>query len=86
MSIQREVLEGQTGSHRARSEPTSEGGPLPENVKNLHGKWCNLRYFLAMKVLFQYRLIVILNCRFNYYTCLCRANFNETNAKSMLGN
>ena len=30
-----------------RSEPTSEGGsggPSPENFKNLHGKWCNLRY------------------------------------------
>ena len=30
-----------------RSEPTSEGGsggPGPENFKNLHGKWCNLRY------------------------------------------
>ena len=30
-----------------RSEPTSErgsGGPPPENFKNLHGKWCNLRY------------------------------------------
>ena len=38
-----------------------------------------------MQVLLQYRLIVILNCRLNY-TCLCRANFNETNAKSMLGN
>ena len=30
-----------------RSEPTSEGGsggPPPKNFKNLHGKWCNLRY------------------------------------------
>ena len=30
-----------------RSESTSEGGsggPPPENFKNLHGKWCNLRY------------------------------------------
>ena len=30
-----------------RSEPTSEGGSggrHPENFKNLHGKWCNLRY------------------------------------------
>ena len=30
-----------------RSEPTSEGGsggPPPGNFKNLHGKWCNLRY------------------------------------------
>ena len=30
-----------------RSEPASEGGsggPPPENLKNLHGKWCNLRY------------------------------------------
>ena len=46
MSTQREVLEGQTGATE-RSEPTSEGGsggPPPENFKNLHGKWCNLRY------------------------------------------
>ena len=30
-----------------RSEPTSEGGsggPAPENFKNLHCKWCNLRF------------------------------------------
>ena len=30
-----------------RSEKTSEGGsgdPPPENFKNLHCKWCNLRY------------------------------------------
>ena len=30
-----------------RSEPTWEGGsggPAPEIFKNLHGKWCNLRY------------------------------------------
>ena len=30
-----------------RSEPTSEGGsggPPPTNLKNLHCKWCNLRY------------------------------------------
>ncbi len=41
-----------------------------------------------MQVLLQYRLIVILNCRLNYtlvHAC-ARANFNETNAKSMLGN
>ena len=30
-----------------RSEPTLEGGSggtPPENLKNLHCKWCNLRY------------------------------------------
>ena len=46
MSTQREVLEGQTGSHRAKRAifGRGSGGPPPENVKNLHGKWCNLRY------------------------------------------
>ena len=63
-----------------RSELTSEGGsggPPPENFKNLHCKWCILRYSWAifvniislygnktMQVLLQYRLIVILNCRY----------------------
>ena len=46
MSTQREVLEGQTGSHRAKRANfgRGSGGPPPENFKNLHGKWCNLRY------------------------------------------
>ena len=39
-----------------------------------------------MQVLLQYRLIVILNCRLNYIHACARANFDETNAKSMLGN
>ena len=40
MSTQREVLEGQTGSHRAKRANFGRG----VNFKNLHGKWCNLRY------------------------------------------
>ena len=46
MSTQREVLEGQTGSHRAKRANFGggSGGPPPENCENLHCKWCNLRY------------------------------------------
>ena len=46
MSTQREVLEGQTGSHRAKRANFGRGvrGSSPGKFKNLHGKWCNLRY------------------------------------------
>ena len=53
-----------------RSEPTSEGGsggPSPENFKNLHGKWCNLRYSLAIFV-----NIISLYCN---KTCINYASF-----------
>ena len=69
ISTQREVLEGQTGSHRAK-ELTSEGGSggrPPENFKNLHCKWCNLRYSWAIFV-----NIISLYCN---KTCINYASF-----------
>ena len=54
-----------------RSEPTSEGGsggPPPENVKNIHCKWCNLRYSSAIFV-----NIISLYCNktcINYASCI----------------
>ena len=53
-----------------RSERTSEGGsggPAPENFKNLHGKWCNLRYSWAIFV-----NIISLYCN---KTCINYASF-----------
>ena len=53
-----------------RSEPTSEGesgGPPPKNFKNLHGKWCNLRYSWAIFV-----NIISLYCN---KTCINYASF-----------
>ena len=52
MSTQREVLEGQTVSHRAKRANfgRGSGGPPPENVKHLYCKWYNLRYSWAIFV------------------------------------
>ena len=48
MSTQRDFLEGQTRSHRAKRANfgwgVGGGGSPSENFKNLHCKWCNLRY------------------------------------------
>ena len=69
MSTQREVLEGQTGSHRAKRANfgRGSGGPPPWNFKNLHCKWCNLRYSWAIFV-----NIISLYCN---KTCINYASF-----------
>ena len=53
---------------------------------NIISRYCNKTCINCAKFYYnkKYRLIVILNCRLNY--ACARANFNETNAKSMLGN
>ena len=35
---------GTNGEKRSEASQLWKGGPPPENLKNLHGKWCNLRY------------------------------------------
>ena len=70
MSTQREVFEGQTGSHRAKRVNFGKGGsggPSPENLKKLHCKWCNLRYSWAIFV-----NIISLYCN---KTCINYASF-----------
>ena len=49
---------------------------------NIISLYCNKTCIHYASFITNYRLIVILNCRLNG----ARANFNETNAKTMLGN
>ena len=60
---------GRTGSHRAKRANfgRGSGGPPPEHFKNLHCKWCNLRYSLAIFV-----NIISLYCN---KTCINYASF-----------